>query len=442
MRHWRTWYAQRASQFDGLDGGIVPALQALEDAGQCELISSAATHGFLPLLARDESIRLQLFAGRAEHQRLFGRAPAGCWLPECAYRPRGTWAPLPGVVPRERPGIETALEDAQYRFVVVDAHLARAGDPLELYAALRTAPRTRTESSPYDDYTIGTGPGAIHAFVRDPVATRQVWSREGGYPGGASYLEFHKLRFPGGLQLWEITGPGVSLGDKQLYDPERGLALAHEHARHFAAVLRGIAQRELPAGARVIVAPFDTELFGHWWFEGPPFLEETYRALHGGGPVHPVTASRHVREIQRTVPLALPAGSWGANGDFSFWLNPRTEWIWRRTWELEERFWTVASAALTDADTRPIIAQAARELLLAQASDWAFMISAGEVPDYGEGRFRLHADGVDLLVGFLERGEAPAEAMRHVEALRERDGLFPGILDDIARALAVPATFD
>jgi 1,4-alpha-glucan branching enzyme len=437
VRHWRSWYEQRARQFDRLEGGIVGALRSLEDDGRCELISSAATHGFLPLLARDESIRLQLFAGRDEHQRLFGRAPAGCWLPECAYRPAGTWAPLSGVAPRDRTGIETSLEEAHYRFVVVDAHLARAGEPLELYAAPRSAKPVRTvESSPYHDYVIGAGSGAVHAFVRDPVATRQVWSRDGGYPGGAAYLEFHKIRFPGGLQLWEITGPGVDLGDKQLYDPARGSGLAREHARHFAEVLRHIAQREQAASGSVIVAPFDTELFGHWWYEGPAFLEGTYRALHGGKGVRPLTASAHLRGIRRVSHLDLPAGSWGANGDFSFWLNPQTEWIWRRTWDLEERFWNAAPAALASADTRPILAQAARELLLAQASDWAFMISAGEVPDYGERRFRLHADDLEALLEHLERGDPASGVMPLVEKLRERDGLFPGILDAVTRSLA------
>ena len=436
VRHWRRWYLQRASQFDDLDDGIVGALRSLEKDGCCELMSSAATHGFLPLLARDESIRLQLLAGRDEHERLFGRAPAGCWLPECAYRPRGAWAPLPGMTPRFRAGIETALEEAHYRYMVVDAHLARAGEPLELYAALRTANPVRAESSPYGDYVVGTGRGAVHALVRDPVATRQVWSRDGGYPGGAAYLEFHKIRFPGGLQLWEITGPGVDLGDKQLYEPDRGSGLAHDHARHFAGVLRAIAQRETPARGRVIVAPFDTELFGHWWFEGPAFLEETYRALQGGSDVRPVTASAHLRGIASATPLALVQGSWGANGDFSFWLNSRTEWIWRRTWQLEERFWNAAPSALEGADTRPIIAQAARELLLAQASDWAFMISAGEVPDYGDRRFRLHADGVEQLLNLLEHGEPAAVSAPRVEELRERDGLFPGILDAVTRSLA------
>jgi len=153
VRYWRTWYEARRAQFDRMDGDIVGALSRLQQSGQIELISSGATHGFLPLLARDESIQLQLLAGRAEHERLFGVSPSGCWLPECAYRPRGRWAPLPEVTPRMRVGIESHLEAAGYRFIVVDSHLARAGEPLDAYGARsRRREHSAAERSPYGNY--------------------------------------------------------------------------------------------------------------------------------------------------------------------------------------------------------------------------------------------------------------------------------------------------
>jgi 1,4-alpha-glucan branching enzyme len=435
VRWWRRWYESRALQFDALDGGIIGALRTLERDGRIELMSSAATHGFLPLLARDESIRLQLLAGRAEHERLFGSVPSGCWLPECAYRPAGSWAPWPGVAPRMRSGIETSLAEAGYRFIVVDAHLAGAGDPLEPYTAPHGATATRGARSPYGDYSVGTGSAAIRAFVRDPVSTRQVWSRDGGYPGGDAYLEFHKIRFPGGLQLWKITGPGVSLGDKLPYDAAGALSLARTHARHFAGVLRDTAQREASNEGRVIVGPFDAELFGHWWFEGPQFLHEMYRALRASPTVRAATASEHLGRASAPVPLRLTAGSWGANGDFSFWLSEQTAWMWQRMWALEDRFWDAVPAALARAEAHEVLAQAARELLLAQASDWQFMISAGEVPDYGERRFRLHTDSAESLVAALGSGGDLGGAARQAAELRARDGLFPDVLDAVAKAI-------
>jgi 1,4-alpha-glucan branching enzyme len=436
VRHWRAWYSARAAQFDSLDGDIVGALGRLERSGHIELMSSAATHGFLPLLARDESIRLQLLVGRDEHQRAFGRAPAGCWLPECAYRPRGLWAPLEGVVPRVRDGIESYLEEAGYRYTVVDAHLAAAGEPLQAYRAAGRPRDERVERSPYGNYAIGGDPLAVRALVRDPVATRQVWSRDGGYPGAAPYLEFHKMRFPGGLQLWSVTGAGVSLGDKGLYSPDAAFGEARYHARHFAQLLGDVARTPHPRDG-VLVAPFDAELFGHWWFEGPEFLAEMYRALHANPFVRPVTASAHIDRTSAEG-LQLPAGSWGREGDFGFWLNESTAAMWRRMWSLEERFWNVAPRSLAHEGAHAALAQAARSLLLAQASDWEFMISAGEVADYGETRFAMHMSDAEVLVDGLERDEADSVA-RLVAALAERDAVFPNVLDSVAQALGAHA---
>jgi 1,4-alpha-glucan branching enzyme len=444
VQFWRGRYHHSLSQFDALDGDLIGALRALESHGRIELMSSAATHGFLPLLARDESVRLQLFAGRAEHERLFGRAPSGCWLPECAYRPRGAWAPWPSG-PRAvmRAGIEKHLQDAGYRFVVVDSHLARAGRPLEAYHVAAVAAVTPTGDafrSPYRDYAIGSGPNAVRALVRDPASTHHVWSRDDGYPGGSAYAEFHKLRFPGGLKLWEVTGARVPLGGKRQYDPARARALAAEHGNHFAGLLDGIAKGRPSAADGVIVAPFDSELFGHWWFEGPDFLADAYRALRSHRAVRAVTASEHLAAAGNATPLDLPAGSWGRGGDFSMWLNPQTAWIWTRLWAIEERFWNVAAAALALPPAWPVIAQAARELLLAQSSDWQFIISTGEVTDYGERRFRLHADAAESLVAALERsghlGGDLGGATRQAEELYALDTLFPDVLDAVARSLA------
>jgi 1,4-alpha-glucan branching enzyme len=435
VRRWRDRYGALSRQLERLDFDLIGALRRLEADGRIELMSSAATHGFLPLLARDESVRLQLFAGRAEHERLFGRTPAGCWLPECAYRPGGAWAPAPGAPwSASRAGIEQHLESAGYRYVVIDAHLARAGRPLEGYHSGPVAAAARAPRSPYGDYVIGGARRAVHALVRDPASTLHVWSRDQGYPGTGAYLEFHKIRFPGGLKLWQVTGPGVSLGGKLPYDAVAARAQAREHARHFAALLERVATRHAP-DERVIVAPFDSELFGHWWYEGPDFLGDSYRALRGSTMVRPCTASAHLGSVHRATPLELSAGSWGRSGDFSMWLNAQTMWTWTRLWALEERFWNAAPAALALAEAHPVLEQAARELLLAQSSDWQFIISTGEVADYGERRFRFHAEAAEALVAVLEEGGDLAAGTRRAAELRASDALFPGVLHAVARAL-------
>jgi 1,4-alpha-glucan branching enzyme len=450
--YWHERLERLRALFRSVDGDLVAPFRALEEAGHIEIIGGAATHGFSPLLGRDESVRLQFMLGIAEHERLFGRKPAGCWLPECAYRGRGSWKPVPDAPwSGERAGTDEFVAAAGYRYFFVDAHAAAAGVPLSVYEDdlpmgaerfdLHPRPQRAKihagiiENSPYQTYRLSSrlprGP-RMAALVRDPVASAQVWSRHSGYPGDGTYLEFHKIRWPGGLKLWRVTGNGVDLGDKQPYDPVAARWRVADHAKHFVHLLDGIAQAD---GGTVVVSPFDTELFGHWWFEGPDFLGEMYRAFTGDHDVHPATASHHLRERPPATSLQLAAGSWGANGDYSMWLNDETLWTWRRLWPLEDAFWNAVPAALTSADARPILAQAARELLIAQASDWQFIISTGEVADYATRRFNLHCDDLERLLATLGEGGDLAAGHALAEELRVRDDVFPEILPHVESAL-------
>jgi 1,4-alpha-glucan branching enzyme len=447
---WRERLIGLRALLHDIDGDIVAAFRALERAGRLETITSAATHGFLPLLARDESIRLQLAVGRAEHIRLFGRAPDGVWLPECAYRPRGPWHPWP-TAPRTgiRRGIEEHLSEAGFRYFFVDSHLASAGRPLGIYGDPGGDPTEHrpgdsaagiAHRSPYMAYQMAHSRAAdgIAALVRDPRSSMQVWSRFQGYPGDGTYLEVHKMRWPGGLKLWRVTGSDVDLGGKEPYDPGAALDRAHGHAAHFAGLLAEVARGEGRRGDGIIVAPFDTELFGHWWFEGPEWLGAVYRALaRDGGGVRPVTASRHLAGNPAKQPIHFPSGSWGANGDFSMWLNDATAWTWERLWPLEETFWDTAAAALARPAARPVLAQAARELLLAQASDWQFIISTGAAADYAQRRFTEHCEDAQLLLDALgSEGEGRLSgAQARAEELARRDDVFPDVLAAVAAVL-------
>jgi 1,4-alpha-glucan branching enzyme len=453
--YWESRFRRLRALFAAEDHDITGAFGVLEDCGRLEIITSAATHGFLPLLACDESIRLQLAVAKGEHQRLFGREPAGIWLPECAYRPRGEWAPAAGAPPAGvRAGIEELLAEQGFEFFFTDAHLAQAGGALGGYAEITLgAERFDAERhdagrfigsgatrSPYRAYGVASpgGRGTATALVRDPRSSMQVWSRQEGYPGDESYLEFHKIRWPGGLKLWRVSAPGSDLGDKQPYDPDAALARVTRHGSHFVAVLNEVAEAAGNPSDGVIAAPFDTELFGHWWFEGVDFIAAAYRGLADSSGVRPVTASQHVAAHPQRETVQLAPGTWGAGGDNSMWLNGETAWTWERLWPLEVRFWRAARAALAVPAAHPVLAQAARELLLAQASDWQFMISTGAVPDYGARRLVLHCDDAERLVAALETAPSGADlggALRLAEDLHRRDDCFPGVLGALVEVL-------
>jgi 1,4-alpha-glucan branching enzyme len=272
----------------------------------------------------------------------------------------------------------------------------------------------------------------------------QVWSRFEGYPGDEAYLEFHKMRWPGGLKFWRVTGPGVDLGAKQPYNTEAAAGRARRHAEHFAHLLQGIAESQTQSREAVVAAPFDTELFGHWWFEGPEFLGQVYRSLKRIDAVAPVTGSRHLEQHPPRAAIRLPWGSWGANGDSSMWLSERTAWTWERLWQLEQAFWDVAPGSLASPDASPVLAQAGRELLLAQSSDWQFIISTGAAADYAEKRFAQHGADTARLIEALSPGreaELPS-AQRLADELYQRDNLFPNVLPAIAAALGGSRSLD
>ena len=451
VKFWRDKYTDLLDLYESLNGDLIGAFKRLQDEGRLELITSAATHGFLPLLQRDESIRFQLAVGHAEHERLFGKRAQGLWMPECAYRPAGAWQPLPSArAYRYREGLEAFLVECGVRFVFIDAHLANAGLPLGVYGELPTSPQemiqqqrkiraSQVPRSPYRPYWVGHHGRKLapRALIRDPRSSMQVWSRHGGYPGEGAYLEFHKIRYPGGLKLWRVTSTTADLGEKESYEPDKADAQVKRHAKHFARLLSRAGDTIERHGAELIAVPFDTELFGHWWFEGVDFIEELYRQIDLQGGVRPLTASHHLNNARSDVAVNLSAGSWGKDGDWSMWLNTGTNWTWEKLWPLEEEFWRVAPDAIENPELHGVLAQAARQLLLAQSSDWQFIITTGEAADYAEARIKLHiSDCARLMRGLSGADRDLANARQLAAELDTRDAIFPNILDSLRACLA------
>jgi 1,4-alpha-glucan branching enzyme len=453
---WEQFY-ERMWELHRRIGGDIPGTFAdLERQGAVEIITCAATHGYLPLLSRDESIRLQLRTAVAAHTRHFGRAPRGIWLPECAYRPRYEWtAPTgreQGKSRRMRPGIEELLAESGLAYFVADSHLIAASEPIFLYrdyVPLRgqlgdpvvDLPRTKRRT-PYAPWKVASrgGSGTAIAFFRDPKTTLQVWSREHGYPGDFAYLEFHKKHHPGGLRFWRITDAGRDLGTKQPYDPAVAAQHVSQQARHFVELVRETAAAGASSdGNAVVCSPYDAELFGHWWFEGPAWLEEVARGFAAAG-ISAMTLGEALQAISPRGTVALPEGSWGEGGDHRVWLNPDTEWTWDRVYSAETEWVELLSrprAADTD-DVRRLLAQATRELLLLEASDWQFLITTWAARDYAERRVAEHYAEFKRLAE-MARAVADGEPLSTEGAgmlrrLERQDFCFPEI--DPAWALA------
>jgi len=323
--------------------------------------------------------------------------------------------PLPRPI-RERTGIESLLARHGLEYFFVDSHLVSGGKPLGVYAdrfeALRHLARDGEAGEPpvlahrpYQPYRVGHE-ARVCCFGRDPVTALQVWSGEHGYPGDGVYLDFHKKRFPGGHRYWRVTHPKADLADKQIYQPAEAEARAPEHAHHFVSLLaKTLEQDRAPGSKPIACAMFDTELFGHWWFEGPGFLGAVIdRAADAG--LRPWLPSTYLREHSADQVISLPEGSWGEGGGHRVWLNADTRWTWDHVHPSEERF----ERLVRDAVGRPsdplldrLLAQAGRELLLLEASDWQFLITTVAARDYAEQRLSAHAADFDRLAKLAER---------------------------------------
>ena len=394
------------------NGDLISRFRALQQQGVLDLLTCGATHGYLPLLREHpEAVRAQLRTAVREHQRLLGERPLGIWLPECAYYE----------------GLDRWMRDAGLRYAVLDGH-----------GLLHAKPRPR-----YGVYAPISSSNGVAFFGRDSDATLPVWSARDGYPGDPSYREFHRdlgwdlpteqieafglpTQRPLGLKLHRVSDQRAPLDAKQPYEPELAQARTKDHAKHY---LEGRriqleALEERMETAPLLVAPFDAELFGHWWFEGPSFLAELFRQ----GPEQQVrfTTLRGVLNQQPNLQICDPSpSSWGQGGFHDYWLNESNAWI------IPE--WSRAGRAMKERCSRGVgselglrmLHQAGRELLLAQSSDWSFILRAGTTTGLAKERIERHLERFWTLMACIDGQDRMSEAW--LNDVETEDSLFPMI---------------
>jgi 1,4-alpha-glucan branching enzyme len=411
------FYHQRLEEtralYSSIDRELVAAFGESQRLGQLEIVTSAATHALLPLLAgHPSSLRAQIEVGCDSYRQHFGCDPRGIWLPECAYVTE----------------LDPLLQEAGLSWFILEAN-----------GMLNARPQPR-----YAVFAPIVTPTGLAAFGRDADSARQVWSRDQGYPGDPRYREFYRdigfdldleyikphLAAPGqrgftGIKYHRITS---RTGPKQVYERQRALEAADQHAGQFLAAR--VLQIEKLAGILdrppLVIAPFDAELFGHWWYEGPEFLDYFVRKTCFDQQVMAMITPEDYLRLHPSNQAAAPAASsWGEEGYWRVWLNEKNEWIYphldiaqQRMVELVTRF-TPAGALQTRA-----LRQAGRELLLAQSSDWPFILRTGTSPDYARKRVRDHLLRFTELYEQIRAGRIDEHFVGLLESL---DNIFPDL---------------
>jgi len=336
--------------FLGYNGDLVSGFSRMQELGHLELSTCVGTHPMLPLWTSEPSaIRGHVQAAVHSHQKIFGRAPEGIWLPECAYTP----------------GIEGFLEEAGLRYTFGEEHCVTRGDcPAEFDV---NAPVYARSSN-------------LAIFPRDPETGKQVWSGDEGYPGDPDYLEFHIRGGP--FKYNRITDREG--GHKAPYNPDWADNKAAMHAGHFMDCrnARFSYLRSAMWKKPLIVAPYDAELFGHHWYEGPKFLYYLFTKLHyDQNKTELTTPSAYLAANPTAQDLYCNVSSWGHEGTFVKWMYGDTSWMYRHGHEAARQLARLAGDGWDNELQKRVLAQAARHLMVATSSDLPFVISNGHFVD-------------------------------------------------------------
>ncbi len=411
-RHLELKIKKQLSDWSLCNGDLISRFKKLQISGVVDLLTCAATHGYLPLLRENpEAIKCQLETAFKEHLRCFKNKPLGIWLPECAYYE----------------GLDFYLREAGFRYAILDGH-----------GLLHAKPRPR-----YGLYAPICTKNGVAFFGRDSESTLPVWSAKEGYPGNSSYREFHRdlgwdlpletikkiginEARPLGLKLHKVTGRNTPLNKKAFYEPNIAAKQTKEHANQYL-FSRGVQlnRLRLSMGHKpLLVAPFDAELFGHWWFEGPDFLSELYKQAE-----NMEIKFTHLRDVLNQNPklqLCDPSpSSWGQGGYHNYWLNENNDWVVIQWNKASKSMTKILENEISDQNQIRIIKQALRELLLSQSSDWSFILRAGTTTDLAKNRINRHLNRFWFLISVIENKKELT--ISDLERIENEDFIFPEI---------------
>lgn len=423
-RFYKKWYSKTLEDFtQRWSKDLVGAFKKMQDEGLIEITTSAATHCLTPLLNEDMSIKLQFESGVKNYEKHFGKKPKGFWLPECAYRPET----------EDRPAIGHWLSDSEIEYFVTESFVITGGDSSQMkvigpYGEIEYLPKLKESETGFDTFSaFKLKDFPVSILGRHETLGYQVWSKDYGYPGDGEYREFHKRDDDSGLNYWRLTSKEIDLADKHLYVPETAKQRVNENSDHYV----GLIQRELHNHFKatgepgLVLVAFDTELFGHWWFEGMEFVKQVIRKLNKYTKIAITKASDCLSEMPAKNVLEVPPSSWGSGGHWDVWSNKDTDWLWDDIHKAEAEFKKrIIEFDKKDKDelSQRILKQCAIELMLMQSSDWPFLITTGQAKQYAIDRFKKHDEKFWKLIDLLKQDNANTPT--YLEEVESTDNCF------------------
>ena len=393
---------------------LIKGFKHFQDIGVLEIITCGATHGYFPILyINEKTVRAQIAVGVQTYKKFFGKAPRGIWLPECGYVPEA----------------DKYLKEFGIEYAIVETHGILYADPTPIYGT----------------YAPIVSHGGLVAFGRDLESSRQVWSSINGYPGDFNYREFYRdigydcdyeyikpyiasngARVNTGIKYYRITGKDCP---KDYYDIQWAKDSAEKQAGHFMdcrtkQIDHLASYMNVPP---IITCPYDAELYGHWWYEGPYWLYILFKKIYYDECNFKLITPSEYIDMYPQMQVSTPCrSSWGANGYSEVWLNQTNDYAHRHLHKAGDRMCELASMFPNEGNTlrRQALNQCARELLLAQSSDWLFIITNGTMVEYAHKAIKDHIGRFTKLYYQIKNNKIDA---KYLLDIFDKDDIFPEI---------------
>lgn len=392
---------------------LIEAFKHFQDIGVLEIITCGATHGYFPILyVNEKTVKAQIAVGVKTYERYFGKKPRGIWLPECGYVPEA----------------DKYLKEFGIEYIITESHGILYADPTPIYGTFAPI----------------VSPEGIVAFGRDIESSKQVWSSICGYPGDFNYREFYRdigydadydyikpyiakngVRVNTGIKYHRITGKTEF---KDYYNVQWAMDSAEKQAGHFldSRVNQIDELSSVMDTPPIVVCPYDAELYGHWWYEGPYWLYILFKKIYYDNcNFKLITLGEYIDKFP-CMQISSPCrSSWGANGYSEVWLNPTNDYVHKHLHVAGDKMCELARTFPNEKGLKKkALNQCARELLLAQSSDWLFIITHGTMVDYAKKRIKDHIGRFTALYEQIKNDKIDEEFLKDIS---KKDNIFPDI---------------